>query len=99
MQLVRHLLEDLARFNPEAEVSPAVVVDSISPQTKCEITLATESALEERIKELEDELATATDDLKSHDAAFEEMEEILMRGDGTDEEIQKEILTIVQKHT
>lgn len=55
MQIVRHLLEDLARFSPDARIEEEVEVSGVSPATSCQIETIGSLLTSSRLAQLEDD--------------------------------------------
>lgn len=53
---VKHLQEELQRFNPDARIESPLDVQGVSPSTLCVITSTREDQLQKKINELYDDL-------------------------------------------
>lgn len=56
MQTVKHVIEELNRFNPEARVEDDVEIKGHSPATQCTIRVVGSPTKDEYIEELEEKI-------------------------------------------
>lgn len=86
MQIVKHAIEELSRFNPEARLEPILEFRGISPNTLCEVlgdNFEGREVLENEVEELEEKVRKLQDNMEEITAVLD--------GDDSDEEKLKEI--------
>ena len=72
MQLVRDVIQDLGRFNPEAYMEPEIEVSGVSPAVSCQINGAEMATLNDKIEELEEDLVEAEERMREVLEALED---------------------------
>ena len=64
MQLVKNVIQELTRFNPEAYLEQEVEIQSVAPSVRCSIRTAYNSTIEGEIESLKDEIKSLEDELE-----------------------------------
>ena len=100
---VRHLQEELSRFNPDAIITDesgskeSIELSFRSPATMCGFRFGTESTKDAEIKELQESLDETEKRKNQKHLALEEIQNLMLYGEGSDPEIDTKILAILSE--